>query len=162
MGSNIDCRDNDDASVLLPPSPSPRCVGAGDKVGGVEIPKPEFPVISNLLKASTSMDALPGLVTLAAGGAENSLPGFSIVSNVFEKGFFIGACAGLTTPTSSSRASELAFSNGSPSLGIGVGGFVYVSSPIVEEESGIEGVDGEGGGGDWTRTFLGTFLGIST
>lgn len=40
-------------------------------------------------------------------------------------------------------------SNGSfSSRGIGVGGFAgieYVSSPIVEEESGIE---GDGGGGD--------------
>jgi hypothetical protein len=45
---------------------------------------------------------------------------------------------------------------------MGVGGFAgmeYVSSPIVEAESGIE---GEGGGGDWTRTFLVAFFGAST
>jgi hypothetical protein len=51
-------------------------------------------------------------------------------------------------------------SNGSfSSLGIGVGGFAgieYVSSPIVEEESGIE---GDGGGRRLNSYFLRSLLG---
>jgi hypothetical protein len=160
MGSNIDCRDTDEVSVLLPPSPKPGCICAGDAVGGVASPRPAFPVMSNLLNASTSIDALPGLV-IFGGEIAVSLPGFSIVSNVFENGF-MGACeAGLTS--SSPERSDVVLSNGSSSRGIGVGGLISkVSSPIVDEESGKEGVEGDGGGGDWTRTFFGAFFGIST
>jgi len=115
--------------------------------------------MSSLLNASTSIDALPGLVTFVAGVADASRFDCSIVSSVFEKGLR-GACEGLLT-ASSSDVSEVILSNGSSSLGIGVGGFAYTSSPIVEEESGMEGVEGEGGGGDCTRTFLAAFLSIS-
>lgn len=122
IGSNIDCRDTDDVSVLLPPSPNPGCICAGDAVGGVTIPRPAFPVMSNLLNASTSIDALPGLVMFGGEIAVCSRPGFSIVSNVFENGFN-GACvAGLTS--SSSERSDVVLSNGSSSRGIGVGGFI--------------------------------------
>jgi hypothetical protein len=85
--------------------------------------------------------------------------GCSIISKVFENGF-AGALAGTCTP-SSSEVSEFVLSNGSSSRGIGVGGFAdieYVSSPIVEVESGIE---GDRGGGDWTRTFFVIFFGAS-
>ena len=79
----MDCRDNDDVSVLLPPSPNPWCACACDAVGGVEIPNPAFPVMSNLLNASTSKEALPGLATFVGGIAGPSLSGCSIVSRVF-------------------------------------------------------------------------------
>ena len=61
--------------------------------------------------------------------------------------------------SSSSDASEFVLSKGSSSRGIGVGGLTdieYVSSPIVEVESGIE---GDSGGGDCTRTFFVIFFG---
>jgi hypothetical protein len=85
--------------------------------------------------------------------------GCSIISNVFENGF-AGVFLGLWT-ASSSDVFEVVLSKGSSSRGIGVGGFAdieYVSSPIVEVESGIE---GESGGGDWTRTFFVIFFGAS-
>jgi hypothetical protein len=115
--------------------------------------------MSSLLKASTSIDTLPGLATFVEGRAEASFSVRSIVANVFEKGLW-GACDGLI-PSSSSELVELVLSNGSSSRGTGIVGFVYVSSPIVEEESGMDGVEGEGGGGDCTRTFLGAFFGGS-
>ena len=36
-----------------------------------------------------------------------------------------------------------------------------MSSPTVEAESGMDDVEGEGGGGDCTRTFFEAFLGAS-
>jgi hypothetical protein len=80
IGSNIDCRDMDDASVLLPPSPSLWCRCAGG-VPSVDTPSPAFPVKSSLLKASTSKDALPWFICF--GGPVPSRTDCSIVSNVF-------------------------------------------------------------------------------
>ena len=87
IGSKIDCRDNDDVSVLLPPSPNAWCACTCEVVGGVDIPSPEFPVISNLLNASTSNDARPRLATFVGGITGPSLSGCSIVSRVFWNGF---------------------------------------------------------------------------
>jgi hypothetical protein len=123
---------------------------------------PASPVINNLLKASTSIEARPGLVTVVAGITGPPRSVCSIVSNVFEKGF----AGALVTPStaSSSDDSDVMFSKGSPSSrNIAVGGLLAAarkaSSPIVEAESGME---GDGGGGDCTRTFFVTFLGAST
>lgn len=124
----------------------------------MDVPSPESPVISNLLKASTSNDARPGLITFV-GTAACPRSGCSIISKVFENGF-AGALLGFST-SSSSDVSEFVLSKGSSSRGIGVGGFAdieYVSSPIVEVESGIE---GDSGGGDCTRTFFVIFFGTS-
>jgi hypothetical protein len=123
------------------------------------VPIPESPVISNLLNASTSIDARPGLVMFVGAAACPPRSGCSIISKVFENGF-AGALAGIVI-SSSSDESESVLSKGSSSRGIGVGGFAdieYVSSPIVEAESGIE---GERGGGDCTRTFFVIFFGAS-
>jgi len=110
--------------------------------------------MSNLLNASTSIDARPGLTTFGGGAVD---PGASIVSRVLENGF-AGAAEGRCawTMPSSSDDSEAALSKGSFSRGIGVGGFAYTSSPIVEVESGIE---GDAGGGDCTRTVFAVFFG---
>ena len=56
--------------------------------------------MSSLLNASTSIDALPGLVRFVAGAADASRFGCSIVSSVFEKGLR-GACGGLLIASSS-------------------------------------------------------------
>jgi len=112
----------------------------------VGVPSPESPVISNLLNASTSIDARPELVMFVGPAACPPRSGCSIISKVFENGF-AGALLGLWT-ASSSDVSEVVLSKGSSSRGIGVGGFAdieYASSPIVEAESGI---DGDSGGGD--------------
>jgi hypothetical protein len=121
-GSNIDCRDKDDVSVLLPPSPNPWCTCACEVVGGVDMPSPAFPVISNLLNASTSKEARPRLATFVGGIIDPSLSGCSIVSRVFWNGF-AGACFGMLIASSSDVPSDM-LSNGSlSSCGIGVGGF---------------------------------------
>jgi hypothetical protein len=114
------------------------------------------------LNASTSKEALPGLDTLVDGstGPSRSASGRSIVSNVFENGF-AGAFLGLLI-ASSSDISDVMLSKGSSFRGTGVGGFAEyekLSSPIVDAESGI---DGDGGGGDCTRTFFVTFFGALT
>lgn len=110
----------------------------------------------SLLKASTSIDALPELVIFVEEDTEASFSERSIVANVFEKGLR-GACDGLIS-SSSSELVEFVLSNGSSSCATVIGDFVYASSPIVEEESGMDGVEGEGGGGDCTRTFLVDFF----
>jgi hypothetical protein len=127
MASNIDCRETDDVSVPLPPSPkacitctcSPDCNCAGG------VAKPELPVNSSLLNASTSMDARPGLVTFVGGIIGLSRSGCSMVSSVFENGF-AGALLGLPI-ASSSDISEVALSNGSSLRGNGgVGSFANI------------------------------------
>jgi hypothetical protein len=62
IGSNIDCLEADDASVLLPPSFNACPIftaGAMLEDGAVAS---VLPVISNRLNASTSRDALPAPV----------------------------------------------------------------------------------------------------
>jgi hypothetical protein len=125
IASYIDCRDNEDVSVLLPPSPPNACATCNcdvDCAVGVDGPKPEFPVINNLLKASTSIDARPGLGT----GVFWPIPGplrcvCSIVSNVLENGF-AGALPGLACLPSSSSEADSKLSNGSGSRSGGVEG----------------------------------------
>lgn len=80
----------------------------------------------------------------------------SIVSSVFWKGLG-GACNSLLAP-SSSDVSDIVLPKGSSSRGMGVGGLSVESSSstIVEGESNL---DGDGGGGDCTRTFLAAFFG---
>lgn len=127
MASNIDCRDIDDASVLLPPSPNAciACACNPDCAVGVAIPV--LPVINNLLNASTSIDARTGLPRLVGGITGLSRSGCSIVSSVFENGFAgalleLGLCI-----VSSSHASEVMLSKGSSSRGIGgVGAVVNI------------------------------------
>jgi len=92
-------------------------------------------------------------------GVTPSLSGCSIVSRVLEKGF-AGTCFGMVT-SSFLRDSESELSKGSGGFILGVAGFVNISSPTVEVESGMDDVDGEGGGGDCTRTFFEAFLDIS-
>ena len=137
-------------SVLLLPSPNPWCKCAVAATGGVEVPNPESPVISNLLKALTSIDAfpaIPGLVTVAdAGGAAGWSSQCSIVSSVFWKGF--GGAVERLLIASSSEVSEVVASKGSPSRCTGLEAWLNMessSSTIVEGESGME---GESGGGD--------------
>lgn len=65
----------------------------------------------------------------------------------------------VTTSVVSDSESELSKGSGRDLLG-GVG-FANMSSPTVEAESGMDDVDGEGGGGDCTRTFFEAFLGTS-
>lgn len=77
----------------------------------MDVPNPEFPVINSLLKASTSIDARPGLGTFV-GGIVGVSRAFSIVSNVLEKGF---AGALDLSSSSSSEVSEVAVSKGSSS-----------------------------------------------
>lgn len=122
----MDCRDNDDVSVLLPPSPKPWCAGACEVVG-VDIPSPAFPVMSNLLNASTSRDARPGLATFVGGIIGPSLSGCSIVSSVFWNGFAgAWACFGMLTASSSDVSSEMLSKGSFSSRGIGVGGFADI------------------------------------
>lgn len=106
--------------MLLPPSPNACVIWICDGLGGVDVPSPESPVINSLLKASTSIDARPGLETFVGGFAGISRCGFSIVSSVFENGF--AGALGWLSP-SSSEISDVAVSKGSSSCGIGgVGG----------------------------------------
>jgi hypothetical protein len=111
---------------------------------------PAFPVNNSLLNASTSIDALTGVVVIVVGVVvipNASRSGCSIVSNVFEKGFSIGALAGFLVSSSSER-SDVTLPNGSSSSSDGrakgcLNGID--SSPIVEAESATE---GDRGGGD--------------
>lgn len=103
--SNIDCLDRELVSVLLPPSPKAWVTCACDADCAVGVLTPEFPVISSLLKASTSIDARPGLETCGGAMAGLSRPGFSMVSNVFENGF-AGALPGCSCPSSSEADSR--------------------------------------------------------
>lgn len=115
--SKIDCRDIDDVSVLLPPSPRAcaTCAGAAACAGGVL--NPALPVINNLLNASTSIDALPAFVVFGVCDVGASRSGFSIVSKVLENGF-AGALLVLID-SSSSDVSEVTLSKGSSVRGIG-------------------------------------------
>jgi hypothetical protein len=85
IGSNSDCLDIDEVSVLLPPSPK-WCICPGDSAGGDDIPSPAFPVISSLEKASTSSEARTGPAAFDVGAVGPSLCVRSIVSKVFENG----------------------------------------------------------------------------
>lgn len=67
IASNRDCLDTEDASVLLPPSPNACVTWSCEADGGVDVPSPALPVINSLLKASTSIDARPGLETFVGG-----------------------------------------------------------------------------------------------
>lgn len=127
IASNIDCRDIDDASVLLPPSPNACLACSCDPNCAVGVALPELPVINNLLNASTSIDARPGLARFVGGITALSRSGCSIVSSVFENGF-AGALFDLGLCTaSSSDASEVMFSKGSSSRGTGgVGAVVNI------------------------------------
>jgi hypothetical protein len=78
----------------------------------VVLPGPEFPVISSLLNASTSREALPACATLVFELIASLFEG-SIVSRVFLKGFG-GACEGLAL-SSSDDVSDEALSKGSSS-----------------------------------------------
>lgn len=80
------------------------------------MPSPAFPVINNLLNASTSIEALPAVV-FGVCDIEASRSGFSIVSKVLENGF-AGALLGLLD-SSSSDVSEVTLSNGSSARGFG-------------------------------------------
>jgi hypothetical protein len=108
--SKIDCLDIDDASVLLPPSPRAWCATcAGTWRGDAEVPSPALPVIKSLLKASTSIDALPELPIFGVPSLSRCVG--SIVANVFENGF-AGTFLTLST-TSSSEISDTVLSKGS-------------------------------------------------
>lgn len=115
--SKIDCRDIDDVSVLLPPSPRlcATCVCAPG--WAADVLSPALPVINNLLNASTSIDALPAVVVLVGCDSGASRSGCSIVSSVFENGF-AGALLGLLVP-SSSEVSDVTLSKGSSAREIG-------------------------------------------
>lgn len=92
MVSKSDCLDTDEVSVLLPSGPlriytSDEDGAASAAGGGEDVPGSPRSLISILLKASTSIDAFPGLVIACGGVGSTSVSGCSIVSNVFEKGF---------------------------------------------------------------------------
>ena len=76
------------------------------------MPGPRFPVISNLLNASTSKDGLPVCAELDFAVVVSLFEG-SMVSNVFAKG--LGGAGNDLLSFSSDDASDSAFSNGSSS-----------------------------------------------
>lgn len=88
VASNKDCRDTDEASVILPPSPvvavwceelEVLLVAAAPGVG-------PWPVNNNLLKASTSRPAFPGDRFCSADDCPPSFAACSMSSNVLPKG----------------------------------------------------------------------------
>jgi hypothetical protein len=103
---------------------------------------PAFPVMSNLLNASTSRDALPMCAAFDFGMVA-SLFECSMVSNVFAKGFG-GACDGLLS-LSSDDVSDRAFSNGSSSCWLGVEILSYVESSPPTIVEGVSRLEGDGG-----------------
>lgn len=117
MFSKMECRETEDASVLLP-SVGPVCA---DWAGGVgrdaEVVTPLLPVMSRRLKDSTSIAAFP----VPAGGASlvDFLPSVrSNVASVLLNGF-MGALPSFTTAiiggisSSSDDSSDITDSNGS-------------------------------------------------
>lgn len=114
IASNIEVRDREDVSVPLLPSAKgyTPCACVPYCVTGVA--SSEFPVNNSRLKASTSIDALPGLIRLGLDTGGLSRSERSIVSKVFENGF---AGALLCLPrASSSSTSDITPSKGSLSL----------------------------------------------
>lgn len=117
MFSKIECRETEDASVLLP-SVGPACAGCAGVVG-TDAATPLLPVMSRRLKDSTSIAAFPA----PAGGASlvDFLPSVrSNVANVLLNGF-IGALpsfpapliGGISSSLSSDDSSDTTASNGS-------------------------------------------------
>lgn len=88
--SNMDCRDIEDASVILPPSPATPvgCRWDGEEAAGLDTAAGTgpWPVNSSLLNASTSMPPFAAAVPCSPSFALRS-----ISSKVFWKGFG-GAC----------------------------------------------------------------------
>jgi len=87
--SNMDCRDTDEASVMLAASGASDggfCVpGLDTAVDGTVPGTVACPVMSSLLKASTSNAPFPPAVPLCSGGL--SVAACSISSSVFLNGF---------------------------------------------------------------------------
>ena len=111
----------------------------------------------SLWKAFTSSAGRPAFEMLLCLGP--SLPGCSIVSNVRENGFAGTLLSTLAALSLGDSESEL--SKDSPCIVVGVVGSLNMSSPTVELESGMDDEEGDGGGGDCTRTFLEVFFSTS-
>lgn len=101
-GSNIECFEIEEVSVLLLLSPMPNTVCAGGAAGGELLPRPEFPVINILLNASTSIGTFPVPVDCAVVEVNSSRPPPSKVSSVLANGF-AGACDAFLYSPSPSR-----------------------------------------------------------
>lgn len=93
VASNKDCRDTDEASVVLPPSPVvPVWCEELEVLLVAAVPDAgPWPVNSNLLNASTSRPAFPPEAFCCAAGCPPSFPACSMSSNVLPKGFAGGA-----------------------------------------------------------------------
>jgi hypothetical protein len=124
----------------------------------VGVASPAFPVINSLLKASTSIDALPGLPIFDMPSPSRC--GCSIVANVLENGF-AGICLSLST-ISASELCETLESNGSSLSSIACVECLYLVANLSSSIGEEFGKEGDGGGGDWTRTFFPTLFRVPT